>query len=206
MEQKTKGQIGQKKNMWKQDMWKLTAFVDTFVGTSVDTHVGRFVAPFVGSPRRAETGKWTFVGTLVGHPRGRSRGRFRGPTRGHTRGPTRGVKFRSSRALSLSDKWFHLQDATCRVSQAVDLSTNLGKPKQRAFKTCKPCPSFPCFFWKTARKTTKKTRIFYPCRTPKISGKEGKNAQKNKEILTSKKNKEFQKNKERKDREPAHSL
>ena len=56
-------------------------------------------------------------------------------------------------------------------------------------------------FWKTARKTTKKTRIFCPYRAPKIPGKEGKNAQKNKEILAGKKNKEFQKNKERKDRE-----
>ena len=55
-------------------------------------------------------------------------------------------------------------------------------------------------FWKVARKTTKKARIFYPCRTPEISGKEGKNAQKNKEFLAGGKNKEFQKNKERKDR------
>ena len=59
------------------------------------------------------------------------------------------------------------------------------------------------FFWKRARKTTKKTRIFKTCRTPKIPGKEGKNARKNKEFLASekkKKNKEFQKSKERKDR------
>ena len=48
------------------------------------------------------------------------------------------------------------------------------------------------FFWKTARKTTKKTRILHSYRTPKIPGKEGKNAQKNKEILAGKKNKEFQ--------------
>ena len=34
-----------------------------------------------------------------------------------------------------------------------------------------------------ARKTTKKARIFYPCRTPKIPGKERKNAQKSKEFL-----------------------
>ena len=56
------------------------------------------------------------------------------------------------------------------------------------------------FFWKMARKTTQKTRIFYSYRTPKIPGKEGKNAQKNKEFLARGKNKEFQKNKERKDR------
>ena len=31
-----------------------------------------------------------------------------------------------------------------------------------------PYPSFLCFFWKKARKTTKKPRIFYPYRTPKI--------------------------------------
>ena len=48
-----------------------------------------------------------------------------------------------------------------------------------------PCPSFPCFFfWKMARTTTKKTRIFYAHRTPQIPGKEGKNAQKKQGILT----------------------
>ena len=67
------------------------------------------------------------------------------------------------------------------------------------------CPVLPflVFFWKTARKTTQKTRIFYPCRIPKIPGKEGKNAQKKKSRnskKTGEKNKEFQKkNKERKD-------
>ena len=49
------------------------------------------------------------------------------------------------------------------------------------------------FFWKNARKTTKKTRIFYPHRTPKIPGKEGENAQKNKEFLAREKNKEIPK-------------
>ena len=67
--------------------------------------------------------------------------------------------------------------------------------------SCHPSLSFlSLFFWKKARKTTKKTRIFYPYRTPKIPGKEGKNVQKNKEILAGEKNKEFEKNKERKDR------
>ena len=56
------------------------------------------------------------------------------------------------------------------------------------------------FFWKRARKTTKKTRIFYSYRTPKNPGKEEKNSQKNKEILAGEKNKEIPKNKERKDR------
>ena len=56
------------------------------------------------------------------------------------------------------------------------------------------------FFRKKAGKTTKKTRIFYPYRSPKIPGKEGKNARKNKEILARRKNKEIQKNKERKAR------
>ena len=58
------------------------------------------------------------------------------------------------------------------------------------------------FFWENGKEeTTKKTRIFYPHRTPKIPGKEGENAQKNKEILAAEKDKEFQKNKERKDRD-----
>ena len=37
-----------------------------------------------------------------------------------------------------------------------------------------PVLPFLVFFWKMARETTKKTRIFYPYRTPKIPGKEGK--------------------------------
>ena len=52
-------------------------------------------------------------------------------------------------------------------------------------------------FWRKAGKTTKKTRMFYPYRTPKIPGKEGKNAEKNKEFLARSK---IQKSKERKDR------
>ena len=70
---------------------------------------------------------------------------------------------------------------------------------ERIFRQYSVLP-FLVFFWKKARKTTKKTRIFYAYRTPKISGKEGKNAQKNKEILAGEKNKEFPKNKARKDR------
>ena len=62
-------------------------------------------------------------------------------------------------------------------------------------------PSFlSLFFGKWPGKPPKKTRIFYSYRTPKIPGKEGENAQKNKEFLAKEKNKEFQKNKERKDR------
>ena len=49
------------------------------------------------------------------------------------------------------------------------------------------------FFWKKARKTTQKTRIFYPHRTPKILGNKGKNTQKNKEFLAREKNKEIKK-------------
>ena len=45
-------------------------------------------------------------------------------------------------------------------------------------------------FWKKARKTTKKTRIFKAYRTPKIPGKEGKNARKNKEFLAPQKKKQ----------------
>ena len=57
-----------------------------------------------------------------------------------------------------------------------------------------------------ARKTTKKIRIFYLYRTPKVPGQEGKNAQKNKEFLAREKSKEFQKSKERKDREAQEHL
>ena len=49
-----------------------------------------------------------------------------------------------------------------------------------------PLPSLSflsLLFWKKARKTIKKTRIFCPYWTPKIPRKEGRIAQKNKEIL-----------------------
>ena len=66
---------------------------------------GTFRGAFRGeSSTRAETGKWTFVGTLVGTLVGALVGAFVGPLVGATRGPTRGVKFRSSRALCLSEK------------------------------------------------------------------------------------------------------
>ena len=61
-------------------------------------------------------------------------------------------------------------------------------------------------FWKTARKTTKKARISSACRTPKILGKEGKNAQKRKEFLEKEKGKENQKGKEKKIREVAREM
>ena len=58
-----------------------------------------------------------------------------------------------------------------------------------------PYPSFP-FFLK-ARKTSPKTRIFYPHR---ITGQEGKRRTESKEILARRNNKEIPQNKERKDR------
>ena len=58
--------------------------------------------------------------------------------------------------------------------------------------TSQHCPKNPAvlkFFLEKARKTTKKKpRIVDPCRASKIPGKEGKNAQKNKEILAGTKN------------------
>ena len=42
-------------------------------------------------------------------------------------------------------------------------------------------------FWRKARKTTKKTRIFYSYRTPKIPGKEEKNGQKTRKSSQGKK-------------------
>ena len=53
-------------------------------------------------------------------------------------------------------------------------------------------------FWKTARKTTKQARISSACRTSKILGKEGKNAQNRKEFLEKEKGKDNQKGKEKK--------
>ena len=49
-------------------------------------------------------------------------------------------------------------------------------------------PGFPCLaFWGKARKTTQKNKDFSLCRTPKIPGKEGKNAQKERTFLATKK-------------------
>ena len=58
-------------------------------------------------------------------------------------------------------------------------------------------------FWETQGKPPKKARIFSLCRTPKIPGKEGRNAQKSKEIPCNEKSKEIpcnEKSKERKNR------
>ena len=55
------------------------------------------------------------------------------------------------------------------------VSEGLNNPKDRPSHTKKTTPDLPFLaFWKTARKTTQKTRISYPWRTPKIPGKEGK--------------------------------
>ena len=64
-----------------------------------------------------------------------------------------------------------------------------------------PLIFFSLPFWKTARKTTKTARISSACRTPKILGKEGKNAQNRKEFLEKEKGKEKQKGKEKKIRD-----
>ena len=100
--------LGNEQNMWKQDMWKLTAFVETFVGTSVDTLVGRFVGTFVGTPCRAKTGKWTFVGALVGTLVGALVGVFVGPLVGTLVGPLVGSNFavRVLCACLGKSKWF----------------------------------------------------------------------------------------------------
>ena len=64
-----------------------------------------------------------------------------------------------------------------------------------------PVLPFLVFFGNGKENHQKNKDFFYPCRTPEIPAKEGKNAQKTKEFLAREKNKEFQKNKERKDRE-----
>ena len=55
-------------------------------------------------------------------------------------------------------------------------------------------------FFENCKENHQKSKDFCPYRTPKIPGKQGKNAQKNKEFLARENNKEFPKNKERKDR------
>ena len=55
-------------------------------------------------------------------------------------------------------------------------------------------------FLRTARKTTKRARISYACRTLKILGKEGRNAQNRKEFLEKQKDKEIQKRQRRRGR------
>ena len=51
---------------------------------------------------------------------------------------------------------------------------------------------------KMARKTTKRASISYACRTPKILGREGKDAQNRKDFLEKEKGKEIEKGKEKK--------
>ena len=77
--------------------------------------------------------------------------------------------------------------------------------------------SFFFFFWKRHEKPPKKTRIFYPFRTPEIPGKEypyrtpeipgkeGKNARKNKELVArEKKHKELKKKQGKEGQGKAH--
>ena len=66
-------------------------------------------------------------------------------------------------------------------------------------KSSPPCPSFLVLLEK-GRENHQENKDFLSPLNPKIPGKEGKSAQKNKEILARRKNKEFQKTKERKDR------
>ena len=51
------------------------------------------------------------------------------------------------------------------------------------------------FLGKKARKPPKKQGVFHPYQTPKIPGKEGEAAQKNKEFLARENNKEFERKK-----------
>ena len=71
----------------------------------------------------------------------------------------------------------------------------------------KPCPSFPWFFWFfLSRKTRQLPRIFCPCRTLKILGKDRENTKITKEIPRFKFTKEIQKTKEKKDWEGSKSI
>ena len=54
----------------------------------------------------------------------------------------------------------------------------LGVPKFWRFWKALGWHTTPLFFLEKARKPTQKTRIFYPYRTPRMSGKEGRNGQK----------------------------
>ena len=72
-------------------------------------------------------------------------------------------------------------------------------PGQSPQKFVYPVLPFLAFLEK-GKENHQKNKDFYPYRTPEIPGKEGKNAQKNKEFLAEEKSKEFQKSKERKDR------
>ena len=92
--------------------------------------------------------------------------------------------------LLLSD--FHV--VRLRVSgeakQIADLRSGLAIPSGSCRAQSKAGTSlifFSLLFWKKARKTTKKTRLFSLLRTPQIPGKEGKNNQKNKEFLAKQK-------------------
>ena len=81
------------------------------------------------------------------------------------------------------------------VWRAVRIGVSITNDSRESLRANRPCHSLSflsLFFWKKAGKTTKKTGIFYPDRTPKIPGKEGKNDQKNKEFLARRKNQEFQ--------------
>ena len=94
------------------------------------------------------------------------------------------------------------KDPTCARMRDRELGPSVGTPYRRGGPIAvegvnraqtKGVIFFSLPFWNTARKTTKKARISYACQTPKILGKERKNAQNRKEFLEKEKGKEIQK-------------
>ena len=85
--------------------------------------------------------------------------------------------------------------ATSVVTQSPSMRNLFARVRFEAY------PVLPfLFFLEKREENQQKNKDFYPHRTPKIPGKIGKNAKKNKEFLAREKNKEIPKNKERKDR------
>ena len=84
----------------------------------------------------------------------------------------------------------HIRMARLQSKIAPKSLTPRRKAKRKVHKT--PCPDllFLAFLENGKENPPKKARIFYRCRTPKILGKEGKNAQKSKEFLGKEKSKE----------------
>ena len=108
-----------------------------------------------------------------------------------------------------------------RISQGVEdrgslISVPLGLRAVRVTLSGSVVQLFSCAFWasktpdllflaflENGKEKHQKNKDFCPRRTPKILGKKGKNAQKNKEFLGKEKSKEIQKSKEKKIRDLA---
>ena len=102
-----------------------------------------------------------------------------GKTLSEWKGHSRNTKFHSRNGIPRLEQY---ENHNSRSNSRSD-SRNWWEPTWKIFILPHPVLPFLVFFWKKARKSAEKTRIFYPCQSPKIPGKEGKKLKKTRKSL-----------------------